>query len=105
MVCRPGLRSCAHRYRPMKDLLVPARTIRTDTSEKRREILRCRFGGFGWCQRLKQGVDVLDVVLDPESCHRSASGGGLPRDTRDDRGPRLEQGPCDRCERWVALRA
>jgi hypothetical protein len=23
------------------------------------------FGGFGWCQRLKQGVDVLDVVLDP----------------------------------------
>ena len=25
----------------MKDLLVPARTIRTDTSEKRREVLRC----------------------------------------------------------------
>src|ERR1035441_3710882 len=39
MVCRPGLCSCAHRYRPMKDLLVPARTIRTDTSEKRREVL------------------------------------------------------------------
>jgi hypothetical protein len=49
----------------MKDLLVPARTIRTDTSDKRREVLRCRFGGFGWCQRLKRGFDVLDVVLDP----------------------------------------
>ena len=45
--------------------LIPARTIRTDTSEKRREILRCRFGGFGWCQRLKLGVGVFDVVLDP----------------------------------------
>jgi hypothetical protein len=33
-VCRPGLCSCAHRYRPRKDLLVPARTIRTDTSER-----------------------------------------------------------------------
>jgi hypothetical protein len=32
----PGLRSCAHRYRPMKDLLVPARTIGTDTSRASR---------------------------------------------------------------------
>ena len=65
MVCRPGLRSCAHRYRPLKDLLVPARTVRTDTSEERREVLRCRFGGFGWCQRLEQWVGLYDVNLDP----------------------------------------
>jgi hypothetical protein len=33
VVCRPGLCSCAHRYRPMKDLLVAARTERTDVFE------------------------------------------------------------------------
>jgi PAS domain-containing protein len=32
MVCRPGLCGCAHRYRPMKDLLVPARTRQSAAS-------------------------------------------------------------------------
>ena len=63
MVCRPGLCSCTHAYRPMEDSLVPARTVRIDASEEGREALRRRLGGLGRSQRLEQGVGALDVVL------------------------------------------